>query len=318
MENAHSRLSSSSSPNDAPFASTKDGASRIAETRAPSVLNRSLCASDRSAPASANVHAVAASSAALEPTHARAAARAKASDTEANETSAETRASVFRVSPLAAPPRVAQTSVVMFAAVNASASARALIVARMAVNSACAPRAASLAYAQAAFTRSWLLKRSSRGSVVWTRSRSASNSASSGWHALANAQTAFAMSREGMSESDKVCVARRVSARATPEKRSLRPASSPALALACAQATFASARASKASRAHIAVETRASASNRASSKKSRLANAQLDAATSRALKAAAVSFFAKASSATRDTRDVVSAAKRRQVAEAVF
>jgi hypothetical protein len=93
---------------------------------------------------------------------------------------------------------------------------------------------------------------------------------------LANAQTAFAMSREGMSESDKTA-ARRVSARATPEKRSLRPASSPALALACAQATFASARASKASRAHIAVETRASASNRASSKKSRLANAQLDA-----------------------------------------
>ena len=83
-------------------------------------------------------------------------------------------------------------------------------------------------------------------------------------------------------------------------------------ALACAQATLVSARASKASRAHIAVETRASAAKRASSKKSRLANAQLDAATSRALKAAGVSCFAKASSATyRDTRDVVSAAKRR-------
>ena len=288
LENAHSRLSNSSSLNeaeDASFAALEASASRIAETRVPSARNKSLCAFDRTAPASANVHAVAAISLALEPTHARAAARAKASETDANETrfgSWPPGSSAFASASSASAPRIAHVSVVMFAAVNASASARASTVARMDANSAPAPRAASLAYAQAAFTRSCSLNRSSDGSPRAAQARSASNNASSGKHALANAQAALAISRGGidigsfclMNDGFSVTVviaspplrlAHLVSARATPRKSAPRVASSPPFALACAQATFASARASKASRAHIAADAFASAANRAAS-----------------------------------------------------
>ena len=180
----------------------------------------------------------------------------------------------------------------MFAAVNASASARAATVARAARNSAPAPRAASFAYAQAAFTRSWLLNFSRPGSRLTAQSRRASNNASSGKQALANAQALFAISREDISLSvfaeplkNGSAAHASVSAPATLWKSFRLPASSPpTFALACAHATFASARASKAPRAHSATEAEASVANRDSSKKSRLANAQLEAATSRAVK----------------------------------
>ena len=135
---------------------------------------------------------------------------------------------------------------------------------------------------------------------------------------MANAQTAFAMSREGMVEpSDRdrssltaarrVARARRKTGLSGPPRRRRSPWR--------ARATFASASASKASRAHRrrARERR----EKASSKKSRLANAQLDAATSRAESRGGVVLREGILRAYRDTRDVVSAAKGRRFGEGV-
>ena len=202
FENAHSKLSSSSSPKevsdefaDEVLISPPAPLRRIKLTRFDRVLNKLRCASVLNSPASAKVQAVAASSFGDDSYAKRSAAEARDSETDAKSLA-------VLVSALSPPPPpvqllIAHTRVQIFGKVRVLSSARLVIVTRACFINTTLSFTASFANAHAVFTRSWLLNLSKPSLAVDTAHNDV-NRLADGWHAFANAHALFATSREVM------------------------------------------------------------------------------------------------------------------------